>query len=55
MSYYEVHTAQVVVNDYTEVAKKTKDLLDTLVITTLYSVAIEKFGTDKWLILVVYD
>lgn len=49
-------TAQIVANNYTEVATKTAALIATLgVITNVYAISIEQFGTDKWLILIVYD
>jgi hypothetical protein len=47
-------TAQTVADSYKEVATKTKALLDTLSITTLHVIEVEQFGSDKWLILVVY-
>lgn len=48
-------TAQTVADNWVEVATKTKTLLDGLTITTLNEVIIRNFGTDKWLIVVVYQ
>ena len=48
-------TAQTIAEDFTEVAAKTKTLLDSLQIATIHNVSIKNFGSTKWLIVVIYD
>lgn len=47
-------TKQAVANSYADVATAAKTLIDSVTITTFYALEIRPFGSDKWLIVLVY-